>query len=187
MRIASKLLSVACALMPVVGTAQAQDGAVAKFDAAVQHYAALHREAERPLEPQLRPGDAESVLAHAAALREAMSRVRPKAAEGDMFRPAAVEFRRRIRVALRGHAIEARELLVAMRHDTEPGARPPMVNRAFSWALGSLIPAVVLEALPPLPDELQYRFVGTSLVLVDIHAGLVVDILRDALDVAPLK
>ena len=38
----------------------------------------------------------------------------------------------------------------------------------------------VLAALPPLPHELQYRFVGRDLVLVDTHADLVVDILRNA-------
>jgi hypothetical protein len=32
-----------------------------------------------------------------------------------------------------------------------------------------------------LPAELEYRFVGRDLVLVDSHAGLVVDVLPDAL------
>ena len=45
------------------------------------------------------------------------------------------------------------------------------------------MPVVVIDVLPPLPDELQYRLVGGHLVLVDIHAGLVVDILRHALPV----
>ena len=31
-----------------------------------------------------------------------------------------------------------------------------------------------------LPQELQYRFVGRDLVLVDTHADLVLDILRNA-------
>ena len=186
MRIRGVLLGGAGALMMAVGAAQAQS--VDRFDDAVEHYVALHREAERHLDPQqLQLGDAESVLAYAAALREALCRVRPMATEGDVFAPAAAQFRQRIRLALRRHAIVARDLLVAMRHDSEPGARPPAVNQAFSWALGNLMPAVLIEALPALPDELQYRFVGKSLVLVDIHAGLVVDILRAALDVAPFE
>jgi len=185
MRIAGMLLGVAGALLVNAGAAHGQ--AVEGFGAAVGHYVALHREAERHLGVQLDRGDAESVLAYSAALREAMGRVRPAAREGDVFAPAAVEFRRRIRLTLRRSAIEARDLLVAMRHDEEPGAPPPVVNQAFSWALGNLIPAVVLEVLPALPDELQYRFVGTSLVLVDIDAGLVVDILRNALEVEPLE
>jgi hypothetical protein len=39
----------------------------------------------------------------------------------------------------------------------------------------------VINALPPLRGELQYRIVGRDLVLVDVHANLVVDILREAL------
>jgi len=39
----------------------------------------------------------------------------------------------------------------------------------------------LLAALPALPEELEYRFVGWDLVLVDTHADLVVDILKDAL------
>jgi hypothetical protein len=31
-----------------------------------------------------------------------------------------------------------------------------------------------------LPVELQYRLVGTHLMLVDLHAGLIVDVLRKA-------
>jgi hypothetical protein len=46
-----------------------------------------------------------------------------------------------------------------------------------------MTPAVILEALPPLPEELQYRFVGPTLVLLDVHADLVVDILPNALPV----
>lgn len=41
--------------------------------------------------------------------------------------------------------------------------------------------ACVIEALPPLPAELQYRIVGDDLVLIDVHASLVVDILPRAL------
>ena len=100
-----------------------------------------------------------------------------------MFGPAADDIRRRVRYALRAHAIEVRDLLLEMIEDTEEGARPPIVNEAFSWALGNLMPIAVIEALPPLPDELQYRLVGGRLVLVDIHAGLVVDVLRNVLAV----
>jgi hypothetical protein len=33
--------------------------------------------------------------------------------------------------------------------------RAPVVNEPFSWALGNLMPAVVIAALPELPYELQ--------------------------------
>ena len=39
----------------------------------------------------------------------------------------------------------------------------------------------VIAALPPLPPELQYRIVGDTLVLIDVHASLIVDLLPRAL------
>jgi hypothetical protein len=72
-------------------------------------------------------------------------------------------------------------LIADMMEDTEPGARPLVVNEAFSWALGNVMPSSLIAALPPLPAELEYRLVGQDLVLIDVTAGLVVDILRHAL------
>jgi hypothetical protein len=39
----------------------------------------------------------------------------------------------------------------------------------------------LLQALPPLPPELQYRIVDDDLVLIDLRASLVVDILDDVM------
>ena len=44
-----------------------------------------------------------------------------------------------------------------------------------------MMPPDILHVLPPLPDELQYRLVDRDLVLIDMHADLVVDILPGAL------
>ena len=39
----------------------------------------------------------------------------------------------------------------------------------------------VVDVLPALPSELQYRIVGRDLVLTDVHASVVVDILANVL------
>ena len=57
----------------------------------------------------------------------------------------------------------------------------PIVHDQFDWSWGSFTPACVLSVLPSLPDQLQFRFVQRDLVLVDIDADLVVDVLPDAL------
>jgi hypothetical protein len=43
------------------------------------------------------------------------------------------------------------------------------------------MPPEVLKALPPLPEELEYRFVGAALILLDSHAHIVVDLVPNAL------
>ncbi len=42
------------------------------------------------------------------------------------------------------------------------------------------IPPLLIAALPPLPPELEYRFIGQSLVLWDVHANLIVDFMPGA-------
>jgi hypothetical protein len=42
------------------------------------------------------------------------------------------------------------------------------------------VPPSLLRALPTLPQELQYRIIGRSLVLWDHHANLIVDFLPGA-------
>lgn len=43
------------------------------------------------------------------------------------------------------------------------------------------MPPCLLAALPPLPEELGYRFLAGDLVLVDLHARLIVDFIPRAL------
>lgn len=43
------------------------------------------------------------------------------------------------------------------------------------------MPVEILNALPELPAFLAYEFVDRNLVLVDVEADLIVDILPDAL------
>ena len=43
------------------------------------------------------------------------------------------------------------------------------------------MPPALLLRLPPLAPELQYRFIGRTLILLDVDANLVVDVLPDAL------
>jgi hypothetical protein len=45
--------------------------------------------------------------------------------------------------------------------------------------------AGLLWKLPDLPPELEYRLVGSSLILPDVKANLIVDILRDVVPTIP--
>jgi hypothetical protein len=45
-------------------------------------------------------------------------------------------------------------------------------------------PALLLGALPRLPDDLEYRFMGRHLVIMDTKTNLIVDYLSD---VAPVR
>jgi hypothetical protein len=46
-------------------------------------------------------------------------------------------------------------------------------------------PAGLLRKLPDLPPELEYRIVGRHLILRDVKANLIVDVLRDVVPTIP--
>jgi hypothetical protein len=58
---------------------------------------------------------------------------------------------------------------------------PPRVNERWPATVFAMMPPDVLNALPALPEELEYRFVHRDLVLYDAHADLIVDIVSDAI------
>jgi len=44
-------------------------------------------------------------------------------------------------------------------------------------------PPALLQSLPPLPEGLEYRFYGRHLILRDVKANIVVDMLRNIVPV----
>ena len=118
-----------------------------------------------------------------AALAAAIRAERPDARQGDLFTLAlGPELRARINDALLDHGFTAADVFASAQVDRTD--RPPLrlqVNGPFFWVLADAMFPCVIEALPPLPPELQYRIVGNDLVLIDVHASLIVDILPNAL------
>ena len=43
------------------------------------------------------------------------------------------------------------------------------------------IPPQVLQTLPKLTEDLEYRFIGNALILLDVHAHIIADFIEDAL------
>lgn len=156
--------------------------ALAAFDRSVQDYVDLHRRMARTTPPLVVTADPAELLNAVNSLREAIRGARPAAQRSDVFTEDVADvFRRRIECALWRFDVAA--LVAEMGEDEEPGAAPPVVNRPFPWNSGNAIWPSVLAVLPPLPAELEYRFVGVDLVLIDIPANLVVDVLEGALPV----
>jgi hypothetical protein len=85
----------------------------------------------------------------------------------------------RVADALTARGFLPEEMVAASLEEADDEAPLPVVNGRFPWRRGAAMWPCVLEALPRLPHELQYRLVGRDLVLVDTHADLIVDILRD--------
>lgn len=161
-----------------LGDAAADHHAVVAFELAVEDYVALHRRLERAWPPGWFLADPEQAEMAAEAMRAALRDARPQAAQGSLFTPAVGDVVRfRIASAIREGAFDPATVLWP---DEDDGGWKPVVNQPVPWGVaGMKWPAI--STLPPLPPELAYRFIGRDLVLVDLHANLVVDIVDLAL------
>ena len=157
--------------------------AIAEFTEKVSEYVLIRDEAARGLPRDRLFDDAREMLALRKALRQAIRHARPNARAGDLFTPSAGSaFRHIIAVTAAAHRVAANEFVRELRDERLPGARHPVVNGAYDWRLGAWMWPALLQALPSLPTDLQYRIVDGDLVLIDVRAGLVVDVLNDAME-----
>ena len=154
-----------------------EERTLGEFDRQVTAFVTLHRQVARSLPPVHMFLDDEGGLA-SDELRELLVAARPLARPGAFFTPAVAELlKRRIDDALLyGVGSSAMPL-----YEPLPGEPAPTVNQPFPSVLGSVQWPALVRALPAVPRELDYAFWGRDLVLVDVDANLVIDILSEAL------
>jgi len=133
------------------------------------------------------PGKAEPTPSAAAALRarqntlaEALqTKLRPNAKPGEIITPPMADAIRHQLEAL--FKSERRDLIIdelAEQNSTPPTKHTVAINQLLD---APRLPPRLIEALPPLPKQLEYDFVGRTIVLRDVDAGVVVDYVPDAL------
>jgi len=175
------LVAVACGESPVVQPppADANPSPLSEFNQRVADYVDLQKRAARPL------GDADDtkspteITNRELALANAIRTARPQAKAGDLFTPPAAAVLRELIAANYRRSPDVR--------DTQKDAErelpdfTPIVNEMYPPAhpLGTF-PPTLLRVLPPLPDEVEYRFVTHHLILRDVTANLIVDVLPNA-------
>ena len=107
---------------------------------------------------------------------------RVNARQGNIFTPGVAQMLTdRLARAIDEHGYDPADILADINAERLPGMPEPEVNGEYPWGIGSMMWPTLLRALPVLPRELEYRFSNRDLVLIDIHANLVLDILENAL------
>jgi len=178
---------IVAALGPAIDAASSQEDAdlfqstvLCAFEGRLAQYAALHRRLEAPL--PLKP----SVSAYALSVRReylanAIKSARPSTWQGEFFTPdVAPLFRDLIDKAFTGRDAEAMLIDLYDDHVAPPGFYPRVYDPYPEWATHEM-PVVLLQSLPPLPEDVEYRLLDHDLVLWDIHADLILDVLPDAM------
>lgn len=152
------------------------------FAQATHEYALLHRRLEAVIGPLEFGMSVDAINRNIVELAAAIRAERPAAKRGEFFSPAlSADLRGRVRTAIDEHGLFADDLHGRV-DGVDYGRVDLQVNGTFPWVLGAAMAPCVLAALPALPPELLYRIVDRDLVLIDVHAGLIVDILPNLLD-----
>jgi hypothetical protein len=179
------VVSTAVALPPSVDPRQMdaeslrEHKAVSRFLRAVDEYAVVRRLVD-PLDPNAMCLPDET-LAAVNRLASVPLDARATPRQGDIFLPDVVDlFRARIARTLRHYEFNPTDLVATMSAE-ELLARPVTVGQQLPWGVGKRTFDWLFTALPVLPDDLEYRLAAGHLVLVDLRANIVVDVLRGVL------
>jgi hypothetical protein len=158
------------------------DQALQSLVKALSDYVAMKERLHQEV-PQLKPNsEAREIATASDALARAVMSARPKARQGDFFdKQSSQVITRRLREAIKANHLEAD---LAAIDDEPPRVAAPRVHLRFPEAAQmATMPPSLLRVLPPLPEGLEYRIVGQSLVLRDVGAALVLDFIPQAIRV----
>jgi hypothetical protein len=153
---------------------------MADFEARVKDYSILQHNLEETLPPLPKDATADQTSQHQAALARLVINARTHAKQGDIFtRETRALFRRFLSRVLTGReGANAKALIM----DDNPSALKLAVNSRYPESIPvTTVPPQVIEALPKLPPGLEYRFTGNRLVLLDVRAHVVVDLIERAI------
>jgi hypothetical protein len=154
--------------------------AIADFTKRVKQYHDLRDKLDEGAARQTQTAEPEKLVAEKQALAARVQAARAGSKAGDVFTPAVQPvFKRLLKATLKG--TDGSENKKMIKEDSPP-AMPLKVNAPYPEKQPlSAVPPDVLKQLPPLPKELEYRFVQKHLFLFDARSNLVVDVLPNAI------
>ena len=191
MRLSRALLGIALALLiPSVAYSQTPKtpdfsvqvwGDIAtEFSTRVSSYVDLRRKLEVGLPALTLTDDAATISRAQRALANEIRAARSEAREGDLFTPTISDQFKKV-------------LLLQMNLGTwasimsdNPGEFRVRINATYPYERPlSTVPPNILAALPSLPDDVEYRFVGRHLILLDTKARVILDRIPYAIAIVP--
>lgn len=142
----------------------------ADFSARVSRYVELRNRLQTGVPPLTVSDDPEEILRPQRALARKIRVARAGARQGDIFSSTiSAEFRKVL-----GSEMNANVMAVIM--DDNPGESSHRINRRYpAGKPRASMPVAILAVLPRLPEGVQYRFLGRTLVLIDTSANLILD------------
>ncbi len=140
------------------------------FTALVWSYLELRSELEKGLPTLTVTDDPAETRRVERALAQRIRLARAEAKQGDLFTPTiSIAFRKALLLEM-----DASTWAAIM--DDNPGEFPAQINGTYREGKPfSTVPPNILAALPRLPDDIEYRFLGRHLILLDTKASVILD------------
>lgn len=160
-----------------------QGAATLEFQKRIQAYLKIHNDAEGKVPNLKRTDDPKEISDREKALAQAIMTLRAGAQPGDVFaREYQPYFIKIVQDDFKGRpASDRRAIVVEL-----PAKMKVDINTEYPTTIPlATFPPALLRKLPDLPPELEYRIVGRSLILRDVKANLIVDVLRDVVPTIP--
>ena len=168
-------------LAPGISAQKADEREIKEFQDRVNHYLSAKKNQDIANKPTDSP---DKLAQQKQQTREKTQAARPGAQRGDIFTPAITTyFKKQIESTLLGP--DGDKVRASLRH-AEPLPNVQLeVNAIYPKDLPlQSTPPTLLMHLPQLPKELQYRIVGSTLVLYDMSSNLIVDFMPNAVPAA---
>ena len=173
---------------PAVSTADSQgvnaSGAAAlEFKKRIDAYLKVHNEAEGKVPNLKKTDDPKEISDREKALADMIMTLRAGAQPGDIFAPDYQPyFIKIVQDDFKERSAADRKAIV----NELPAKVKVDINTVYPTTLPlETFPPALLRKLPDLPPELEYRIVGRNLILRDVKANLIVDILRGVVPTIP--
>lgn len=171
----------------VVGPlSEADAAALTTMHSGLEQYVALHRKIEAALptvSPDATPKDRDTVQRQfERQVREA----RAGAKQGDLFTPQAQPVIKRL-IAAVFDGPQGQKLKASIMDENPVGVKVAVNARYPDEVPISTMPPSVLQTLPKLTEDLEYRFVNDTLIILDVHAHIIADFIDDVLPPTPTQ
>jgi hypothetical protein len=147
------------------------------FKVRVEKYDELRKKADNSAPPMKESHDAAKIKDAQNGLAERIGAARVGVKQGEIFTPeVSTVFKRLLRPEAKQHTTkevlkEDKPAIVAFKVNGPYPDKEPVVT----------MPPNILAALPALPKDIEYRFIGKHLILRDARANLIIDYAPNAI------
>ena len=165
----------------VVGPlSEADAAALATMNDRLKSYVEAHQKIEAGLPKRSDNASPEEIDKNQRAFEQQVRAARKDAKQGDIFGPEAQPVIKRLLAAVFAGP-EGKQLMASILDENPVGMKLSVNMRYPDSVPISTVPPEVLQTLPRLSEDMEYRFIGRNLILLDSHAHVVADFIPDAI------